>query len=260
MKKQNDELIWLCIDTEWSYAIYYLFPSKRPQYAPAKNIKHRQFCPNASWKFENKKKVNHVSVLDDKKQFKKDFRNDKVCAVAMHAAMSLADVIVAHNLDNFDLPMLNVIFALYGLGPIPEKKFVDTLKVAKKHFRFSGNGLDDLLKFFGHSGKAAKPDWVEMTEGNPIHIKKSVKYCDRDVAGLEIILKILRPYMRNIPKIRTSKVNNHYGIIKCESCGSLRLHNKNFGGKGGAVYPRVRCSECGHEHKGSMKLWRLSHQ
>ncbi len=255
----EDKLKWLLIDTEWTYAIYYGFPSKKPQYMAARNIKHRQFCPNASFMWEHQSKVKSVSVLDNPAQFKKDFRNDKVCAVALHEAMSEADVIVAHNLDKFDLPMLNVIFALYGLGPIPEKKLVDTLKVARKHFRFAGNGLDDLLKFFGHSGKAEKPDWVAMTEGCAKNIKKSITYCNRDVVGLKIILKILRPYMRNIPKMREIKLPEHYGIISCEACDSDKLQNKGLGGFGGALYPRVRCSECGHEHKGNMKLWKKYH-
>lgn len=255
----TNDLKWLLADTEWSYAIYYGFPSKKPQYMPAKNIKHRQFCTNASWKWAHQVSVQSVSILDDKRQFKKDFRNDKVCAVEMHKAMSEADVIVAHNLDEFDMKMLNVIFAIYGLGPIPEKKFIDTLKVARKHFRFAGNGLDDLLKFFGHEGKADKPDWILLTEGNEREIRKSIKYCNVDVLGLETILNILKPYMRNLPKQRDKKELNHYGIKCCDACGSKRLHNKGLDGAAGKIYPRVRCAECGHEMKGDIKLYNKTH-
>lgn len=259
MSVDRNQLKVLFIDTEWTYAVGYFFPSKKPQYVPARNIKHRQFCTNASWKWESQVSVQSVSVLSDKKQFKKDFRNDKVCAVAMHKVMSHADVIVAHNLDQFDLPMLNVIFELYGLGPIPENKMIDTLKAARRHFRYAGNGLDDLLKFFGHEGKADKPDWVSLTEGDVGQIKKSIKYCNIDVLGLEIVFKRIRPFMKNLTKIRDKKELNHYGITCCDACGSKRLHNKTLGGAGNKIYPRVRCAECMHEMKGDIKLWKKAH-
>lgn len=251
----RNQIKWLCLDTEWTYAIARFFPSKKPQYIPARNIKHRQFCTNASWSWDHQVSVQSVSILDDARQFKKDFRNDKICAVKMHKAMSEADVIVAHNLDRFDLPMLNVIFALYGLGPIPPTKMIDTLKEARRHFRFAGNGLDDLLKFFGHEGKSEKPDWDGLTEGNEKQIKKSIGYCNVDVKGLKIILNILKPYMKNLPKTRSQIALEHYGVTSCESCGSGLLQNKGLGGAGGKMYPRVRCTQCGYEHKGDMKMY-----
>lgn len=257
---EPDQLKWLLVDTEWAYANGYFFPSKKPQFIPARNIKHRQFCPNASWMWDHQVSVQSVSVLDDYKTFKKDFRNDKVCAVAMHKVMSEADVIVAHNLDRFDLPMLNVIFKLHGLGPIPEKKMLDTLKEARKHFRFAGNGLDDLLKLFGHSGKEEKPDWFLMTEGDEKEIKKSIKYCNRDVKGLQIVLNELKPWMKNLPKPRNKEEKNFYGITECDACGSKRLRNKGLDGAAGKPYPRVKCSECMHNMKGDIKLWRKAHK
>lgn len=248
---KDPEIKWLCIDTEWSYAVYYLFPSKKPQYAAARNIKHRQFCTNASWSWEHQSKVYNTSVLDDKKAFKKNFRDDRVCAIAMHKAMSEADVIVCHN-EDFDLKMLNVVFALYGLGPIPEIKFICTLKTAKKHFRFAGNGLDDLLKFFGHKGKAQKPDWIKLTEGDPTEIKRSIPYCDTDVIRLKTLLKILKPYMKNLPKPRAPD-GEFYGIVKCDCCGSKNLRYKGVGGRADKPYERIVCLDCNHPHKGKMK-------
>lgn len=261
-----NQLKWLLIDTEWTFANGNFFPSKKPQFIAASRIKHRQFCCNASWMWDHQVSVQSVSVLDDRKQFEENFRNDKVVAVAMHKVMSEADVIVAHNLDRFDLPMLNVIFALYGLGPIPEKKMIDTLKAARNNFRFAGNGLDDLLKFFGHAGKAEKPDWDKLTDGNEAEIKKSIKYCNRDVKGLQIVLHILKPYMKNLPKPRVIKQPklrkqvNFYGIECCDACGSKMLRNKGLENSGNKPYPSVRCMECNHYMKGSMKLWKAAHK
>ncbi len=248
----------LFLDTEWSYAINYGFPSKKPQFNPARNIKNRQFCINAGWKWLDKTQVHHVSVLDDMKAFKKDFRNDRVCAVKLHKVMSEADIIVCHNAD-FDIKMLNVLFVLYELGEIPEKKIICTLKIARRYFRFAGNGLDDLLKLFGHEGKEEKPDWALMTEGDVKQIKKSIKYCARDVVGLEIIFKKLTPYVRNLLHPRDKAAKEYYGITCCDACGSKRLHNKGVENLVVNPYPRVKCVECNHNMRGDMKMWKRAH-
>lgn len=250
---------WLLLDSEWSYAIYYGFPSKHPQYMPAKNIKHRQFCVNASWKWDHETSVQNVSVIDDPIEFERDFRNDRVCALALHSVMNEADVIVCHNAD-FDIKMLNVIYALHGLDPIPEKKIICTLKVARKYFRFAGNGLDDLLRFFGEHGKEEKPDWVKLTEGDPEEIKKSVFYCDGDTWALDKLLFILKPYMiKDLPKPRNNLAADYGGIECCDACQSKRLRNKGPGGSFGKEYLRVSCLECGHPMKGNARLWRNRH-
>lgn len=248
---------WLLLDTEWSYAIFYGFPSKKPTYNPARNIKHRQFCVNASWKWENEVSVYNISVLENKSE---DFRNDRVCALALHHVMEKADVIVAHNAD-FDLKMLNVIFLLHGLDPIPEKKIICTLKVARKYFRFAGNGLDDLLKLFGHDGKADKPDWVKLTEGDKEEIAKSVHYCDHDVIGLEKLLFALKPFMiKELPKVRDKQAKDFYGITQCDACQSKRLRNKGVEHPASKPpYVSIKCLECGHPMKGDFKIWKERH-
>lgn len=263
-----NEFKWLGIDTEWSYVIGYYFPSKKPQFMPARNIKFGQFCTNASYKWGHEVNVHSVSILDDMKQFRLDRRNKKkdnfkgfnykIVMEKLHKAMSEADIIFCHN-EEFDIKMLNVGFRKYGLGQISEKKIICTLKAARKYFRFAGNGLDDLLKEFGHEGKAEKPDWIKLTEGCESEIRKSIPYCDRDVVGGEIVLKELMPFMRNLPRIRDNSTK-FFGVMCCEACGSKRLHNKGLGGLAPKIYPRVRCMECGHEHKGNIKIWRSTHK
>lgn len=250
------DLNWLLIDSEWSYAIYYGFPSKKPQYMPARNIKHRQFCTNASWKWRHESSIQNVSVLDDHTAFEIDFRNDRVCALALHNEMMKADVIVAHNAD-FDIKMLNVIFVLHGFDPIPEKKVICTLKIARKYFRFAGNGLDDLLRFFGLFGKEEKPDWVLLTEGDPEEIKKSVFYCDGDVAALDKLLFILLPYMiKDLPRPRDKEAVEYCGVTECDACGSKRLRNRGQEVSVAKPYVRIKCLECGHPMKGDYQMWK----
>ena len=250
----RNQLKVLLMDMELTYAIYYAFPSKREQYLSAKNIIHHQFCPCAAWKCEHEVSKKHVKITDDKKRFKKNFRDDFVVAKKLHELMTEADVIVAHNGDAFDIKHANTLFINHGLGPIPETKSLDTLKAARKHFAFAGNDLDSLSKRFGGSGKNDKPNWYKMTDGCPKEIAKAAKYCMNDVMELDRVYQKIKPYMKNLVKPR-SKEPEHYGVACCDACGSKRIQNKGLGGTAGKMYPRIRCSECGHEMKGSMKLY-----
>ena len=55
-----------------------------------------------------------------------------------------ADIIIAHNIRRFDLPVVNTRLALQGLEPLDVPKTVDTLQIAKSNFKFSTNNLDNI--------------------------------------------------------------------------------------------------------------------
>ena len=255
----RQELKTLLLDLELTYGIYYAYPSKREQYLSDKNIIHDQFCVCAAWKWHHEVSTYAVKITDDKKRFKKNFRDDYIVAVKLHELMSAADIIVAHNGDAFDIKHANTMFRKHGLGPIPESKSIDTLKVARKYFSFPGNSLDSLSKRFGRNGKNKKPDWQKMTLGDAKEINIAARYCKNDVIELEHVFIELRPYMRTLVKIRNKLEPNHYGVTCCDACQSKRLHNVGLRFSGGKDYPRVRCGECGHSMRGDIKLWRKAH-
>lgn len=245
----RNEIKTLLLDMELSYAIYYAFPSKREQYLSAKNIIHNQFCICAAWKWHHQASKHVVKITDDKKRFKANFRDDYIVAVKLHELMTEADVIVAHNGDAFDIKHANNLFIKHGLGPIPEKKSIDTLKAARKYFNFVGNDLDSLSKKCGGIGKIDKPDWRALTEGNEKEINKAARYCLNDVEELERVFIWLRPYIRKLPALATKG-----GIKYCLSCGSKRIHRKGIHFNGTQFYLRIRCEECGHEMKGKADI------
>ena len=246
----RNEIKFLLIDTEWSYALAYFFPSKRDQFIPARNIKHHQFCPCAAYKWLGLGNTTIVSVLDDKERFKRNFRDDYHVAKTMHEVMTEADVIIGHNGDFFDIRNLNVIFRRHELGPIPEKKTIDTLKAARKYFNFAGNSLADLLREFGLPTKEDKPDWTALTEGCPKAIKKAGKYCGVDVDRLEPVFLEIRPFMRK------QHILKKPGQIKeCDACQSKRVNCRGDTFFNGKIYKRVICMECGHNMRGDIKFY-----
>jgi DNA polymerase elongation subunit (family B) len=233
----------LLLDMELSYGLAYVFPSKKPQYVSASQFKYRQFAVCAAYKWEHEVSTYCIKITDDMARFSENHRDSYIIAKKLHEVMTEADVIVAHNGDAFDIKWANTLFADYDLGPIPEKKSIDTLKVARKYFNFEGNSLSDLLRRFGLGSKAAKPDWQKLTDGCEKEIAKAAKYCKIDVIKLEKIYKKLRPFIRKMPHHRPSGGF----IVQCHACLSknIKSNGKSFDGKG--LYQRVRCGECGHE-------------
>lgn len=244
MKKPNDLKI-LLLDLELTFAVYYAYPSKREQYLSASNIIHDQFCTCAAWKWHHESSTHVVKITDNKESFKKNFRDDRIVAVKLHELMEEADVIVAHNGDNFDIKHANTLFIKHGLGPIPERKSIDTLKVARKYFAFPGNSLDQLSKRFGSKGKNKKPNWYKMTEGDANEIKIAAHYCKNDVRELEKIFIKLSPYIHKFPSLR---VGNKMPTV-CDFCGSDKLIKRGFDFYGHKRYQRVKCMDCGHRHR-----------
>lgn len=225
----------LLLDLELTYAIYYAFPSKKPQFLSAKQIKQHQSCICAAWKWLDQVSVQSISTATG---------NDFAIAKKLHSVMTEADIIVAHNADAFDIRHANTLFINHGLGPIPDTKSIDTLKVARKYFSFAGNDLDSLSKRFGGKGKSDKPDWVKLTERDKKEIAKATKYCEDDVRELERVFIAIRPYIRKIPHLKI------VGAPKeCPCCLSKRVVSRGTGFDGVRLYKRMKCQECGHEIK-----------
>lgn len=234
----------LIVDLELAYALYYAFPSKKPQYLSSRQLKEYFFCPCAAWKWDHQVHAQTISILDDKKRFKKNHKDDYAIAVKLHELFTEADIIVAHNADAFDIKHANTLFAKHGLGPVPENKSVDTLKAARKYFAFAGNDLAHLCKFFKVADKEEKPDWIKLTEGDEKETRKVTKYCKQDVLSLDGVFQQIKPYIRRYPTLRKYKD----GIKCCDGCASKRLQNKGSYFCG-SLYYRVKCMECGMEHK-----------
>lgn len=243
--KNNDELRILLLDLELTFGIYYAYPSKREQYLSDRNIKYDQFCTCAAWKWHDEVSTYAVKITDDKKQFKKDFRDDRLIAVKLHELMTAADIIVAHNGDKFDILHANTMFRKHGLGPIPLRKSIDTLKMAKKYFAFPGNSLDSLAKRFGSKGKNQKPNWYKMTDGDEKEINVAAKYCKNDVIELEKVFNEIKPYIHNFPTLRKYRDN----ISCCEVCQSKLLRDKGLDFDGRKQYRRFKCVDCGHSNR-----------
>lgn len=168
----------------------------------------------AAWKWLGEKKVQASAISPTQPD------NDFEVVFNLHAVLSEADVIVAHNGDEFDLKKFNSRAVKHGLPPIPPIKTIDTLKVAKKYFAFTSNRLDYLGRFLGVGRKIPTHFgmWLAIMKGDKDALAKMVKYNKQDVLLLEDVYLKLRPYMTDHPNENLS--HNHES---CPVCGSKKF-------------------------------------
>lgn len=158
-----------------------------------------------------------------------------------------ADVIVAHNGDKFDLPVVNKRLFLHQLPPLGPVTTIDTLKLAKRDFRMASNKLDWIARSLGLDPKI-KTDfdlWKQCMEGDVKALTKLLVYNEHDVVLLEQVLDKMLPYVR-----RVARLFDGPGLI-CPFCGSANLSNLNQYGKElihrtqMSTYQGWQCGDCG---------------
>lgn len=157
-----------------------------------------------------------------------------------------ADLIVAHNGDRFDLPILNTRLVDLRLDPLPPVRTVDTLKIAKRDFKFTYNRLDYLAEFLGVDNKHTMEfgDWLAAIKGDQQAIWKMQRYCKHDISVLEEVWQVLQPYARRLP--RMVEASRHFQRA-CPHCGAGFEHMRPAGyhRTNASNFPRFKCAECG---------------
>jgi len=134
---------------------------------------------------------------------------DKFLIEQFVEVLNEADLIVAHNGDNFDLKWLKTRALFHRIPMLPNYKQFDTLKVAKSKLYLNSNRLDYISKFLGFEGKIqTTPDlWNKVVMLNDRNaMKDMLDYCDEDVRQLENVYNELQ-YLDN-PRVHAGVLNN----------------------------------------------------
>ena len=179
-------------------------------------------------------------ALPDFKLYKRDKTNDRELVRKLHKLLDEAEIVIAHNGDKFDLPKANARFLFHGLKPPTPYKTIDTLKVARRYFKFDSNKLDELarqLKLGRKLVHTGKDLWFKCMNGDLKAWKLMRRYNEHDVRLLEALYLKLRPYMQMHP---------HYvGHKTCHVCGSPRVIKRGFDRLVGFRKQRYQCQNCG---------------
>lgn len=152
-----------------------------------------------------------------------------------------ADIIVGHNGDSFDIKMSNQYFIKYGLNPPSPYKSVDTLKMARKSFRFAQNKLDYLGHFLFKQKKIpTNMDlWFKCMEGDEDALLKMEEYNVQDVVLLDKVYTALRPWHTGHPNYNLYNNTSHL----CPACGG-KTQRRGFAFTRVSKYQRYQCQSC----------------
>ena len=178
-------------------------------------------------------------------KYKKDKRCDKAICKSLWKILNEADIIIGHNGDKFDKAVSYTRFLFHGLTPPHPSKSVDTLKIAKRSFRFPSNKLADLAIYLGLSKKLDTGGfnlWKKCLDGDKASQKTMELYNQQDVYVLQDLYLKLRPWDNQHPNVTANPDETE----RCVACGSNKLVNlKKLTYTGTGAYDTLRCRECG---------------
>lgn len=176
--------------------------------------------------------------------------NDKRIVKKLWSLFDEADVIVAHNGDDFDIPKTRSRFLIHGLKPPSPFTTIDTLKTARKQFGFSHNKLDFLARMFGLDRKMDTNFklWSRCLRGEDKALQYMFDYNKKDIIILEEVYYKLQPWMKSHPNLNLFQPESG-----CSSCGSLNVNPKGFYTTQCNRYRTWVCMDCGAYSRESKK-------
>lgn len=178
-------------------------------------------------------------------------KGDKSVVEALAKLLNQADIVVAHNGDEFDRKIVKSRMLYWKLPPLKINSSVDTKKVAKAYFEFNGNGLDDLCKFLDIGKKAKGPGfdmWLGCMRGDKRSWQQMIKYNKHDVTLLEELYNRFLPWIENHPNV--SKLVESDG---CPSCQSRKVIKNGFRATTAQISQRWVCLSCNKHWLGPVK-------
>ena len=230
----------LIFDIETAPMEVYVWNLWKNVVTPQMVIKDRSMLSwSAKWLFEEEIFGQHVKSREAVE------RTDESIVSGLWALLNEADIVVAHNGNNFDVKISNARFAIAGLMPPMPYKVIDTLRHSKKVWNFPSHKLDCLNEYFGlpmkmeHEGMEL---WKKCVGGNNTALHTMLKYNKRDVAILEEFYLKMRPWIKGHPNVALYIDTDEQ---LCTNCGNEELtwggHYFTPAGK----YKSFRCDTCG---------------
>lgn len=198
-------------------------------------------CFVAKW-LDSKEVI--TSALPDYPLYKRNREDDKQVVKALWKLLNEADIVVAHNGDQFDIKKSNARFIEHGLKPPKPYKSIDTKKIAKQYFRFDSNKLDELGRHLGLGRKLQTGGhklWQDCIKGDKKAWRKMVEYNIQDVKLLEKVYLKFLPWIQNHPNFNVYVGSEN----KCPNCGSKQLMRQGHAYSATGVFQQFNCKKCG---------------
>jgi DNA polymerase elongation subunit (family B) len=187
----------------------------------------------------------------------KKVRDDKSLLLDIHKELDDADIVIAQNGRAFDTKKVNARMVMHGIKPYSPVRVIDTLEVAKKHFRFTSNKLQWLSKHLTDQPKDDHKEfpgmelWIECLNDNPRAWKVMKKYNEQDVLSAELVYLRMRPWIAQHPNL---SVFSEGGATKCPKCDSTHVQKRGYEVTQASRYQRFQCMDCSGWSRGKALL------
>lgn len=180
-------------------------------------------------------------ALPDYGDYKPRVYNDRQITKELWKVLDAADVVIAHNGDDFDTRVINAAFLRHGMKPPSPYKTIDTKKAVKRVARFNSNSLND-LGISLRLGEKIKTDfdlWEGCINGDEQAWADMVTYNKKDILLLEKLYLKIRPWIVDHPNFTVDT-----GAI-CPKCESNNVQYRGFYIARTRKYRRFQCQDCG---------------
>lgn len=187
------------------------------------------------WKWEGEDTVHSLAW---------DNGDDHKLVKEFYDVMLEADEVVGHNGDRFDIKWFKTRCLYHGITKMPDIKSIDTLKIARKEFKFNSNRLDYIAKFLGFEGKIKTTFdlWKQVMANDKQALKDMITYCKGDVVVLEKVYNKLEGYTK--AKTHVGVLNGH-SKCSCPKCGSNNtVLRKTRVSAAGTISKQLQCKDC----------------
>lgn len=198
-----------------------------------------------------------VVSLPDFPMYKKNKDNDKEVVKKLHELFDEADIILAQNGDSFDIKKSNARFIYHGFSPPSQYKTIDTLKIARRNFKFTSNKLGDLGEYLGVGKKVSTGGfelWDKCMKGDLKAWSLMKRYCKQDVDLLEKVYLKLRPWSKTHPNLA---LFNTAEKESCPNCQSDNVQKRGYTPTNAIWYRRFQCQQCTAWFKGTESVGKL---
>jgi hypothetical protein len=216
--------------------------SMRAPHAGAVWVERDTFILMASYKWAHEKTVKTI-CLPDFPRYKRNKYDDKDLCAVLHRLLDEADIVVAHNGDAFDVKKINSRLIVNGFGRPSPYKTIDTLKIARRVFKFDSAKLDNIGRYLEEGRKIPNTGatlWRGCVDGNPKSWATMRSYGKQDTALLEKVYHRLKSWAPNHPDMRL-----YSDSLGCPACESQNVQRRGVLVKTATRRQRFHCQDCG---------------
>ena len=207
----------------------------------------------AAYKWLGQDEIGWFGLPDDP-QWQGGDTNDSYVAKRLWKLLDQADIVIAHNGENFDTKKCNTRFSVLRMGPPSPYQQVDTLKEDRRYFNRTSHSLKDVATALGLTDKISNSGydlWEQCEAGDVDGWLEMKDYNIQDVGTLEEL------YLEQLAWIGAPGKKSHPNLGHwssseepvCPNCGSDRLQRRGMYRTAFSEWPTYQCKNCGSYHR-----------